>query len=166
MPQRLKHDVDLETLPFIAFNTKVLRGKEGQKKPNFFVRHQSKLFLTLDTLLVTLSWRILLNPRYAIKKRQWMDLAFMTVHYGAAFILFKEEWWIYLIMIWGSKGYLFFHFALSHTHLPVTEEPRHWVEYCFYHTADIEPSWWCDWIMSYLNYQIVSKSIVEDFYVF
>jgi fatty acid desaturase 2 (delta-6 desaturase) len=39
--------------------------------------------------------------------------------------------------------------------LPVTkDETLHWVEYALLHTVDIEPSWWCDWWMSYLNYQI------------
>ncbi|CAG7835206.1 unnamed protein product [Allacma fusca] len=41
MPQRLHHDVDLNTLPLIAFNVAVTKG--GQHKPNFFLRHQAKL---------------------------------------------------------------------------------------------------------------------------
>lgn len=50
--------------------------------------------------------------------------------------------------------YLFGNFALSHTHLPVTTEPTHWVEYGLLHTADVEQRPWCDWWMGYLNYQI------------
>jgi hypothetical protein len=46
-------------------------------------------------------------------------------------------------------------FAMSHSHLEVADEPKHWVEYCLLHTVDVEPSWWCNWVMGYLNYQIV-----------
>jgi fatty acid desaturase 2 (delta-6 desaturase) len=30
----------------------------------------------------------------------------------------------------------------------------HWVEYALLHTMDVEPRPWCNWWMSYLNYQI------------
>jgi fatty acid desaturase len=36
----------------------------------------------------------------------------------------------------------------------VTNEPLHWVEYALLHTVDVQHSWWCDWWMGYLNYQI------------
>jgi len=47
-------------------------------------------------------------------------------------------------------------FALSHTHKPVVQanEHRKWIEYASKYTTNIEPSWWCDWWMGYLNYQI------------
>jgi len=45
MPNNIKHDVDMKTLPLIAFNTKVARNPE--KNSYFFVqyqvRHQEKL---------------------------------------------------------------------------------------------------------------------------
>lgn len=40
MPQRLKHDVDLDTLPLIAFNSKIVKKPENGR--NFFVKHQVK----------------------------------------------------------------------------------------------------------------------------
>jgi fatty acid desaturase 2 (delta-6 desaturase) len=153
MPQRLQHDVDLATMPFLAFNSKVV-NKENTGK-NFFVRHQAKLFLTLDSLLVMFFWKLYLCPRYAWKKGQYTDLAFMLLHY---YVLVPTVMpWLYILSIWLGSAYMYSQFALSHTHLPVAEEPKHWVEYCLSHTVDIEPSWWCDWVMGYLNYQIVSN---------
>jgi len=58
--------------------------------------------------------------------------------------------------MWFTAVYIFLNFALSHTHLPVTSEPRHWVEYSLLHTADIHgrTERMVDWWMCYLNYQI------------
>lgn len=62
--------------------------------------------------------------------------------------------WPGVISSWVISVYLFLNFTLSHTHLPVTTEPTHWVEYSLLHTADVEQTPWCDWWMGYLNYQI------------
>lgn len=149
MPQRLKHDVDLETLPLIAFNSKVVKNpKEGK---GFFIQNQSTLFLAIDTLLVAFMWKVYLHPRYVIQKGTYIQLLFMALHYTMAY---QVGLWNYIISVWLASIYIFGNFSLSHTHLPVTNGPLHWVEYAFAHTMDIQPSWWCDWWMAYLNYQI------------
>ena len=61
---------------------------------------------------------------------------------------------IYFAAGWLASLYMLANFTLSHTHLPVTENPKHWVEFAFHHTMDINGSWWCNWWMGYLNYQI------------
>ncbi len=38
MPQRLKHDVDLDTMPLIAYNARVVGKKENGK--SFFIQNQ------------------------------------------------------------------------------------------------------------------------------
>lgn len=150
MPQRLKHDVDLETMPLIAFNKKVVRKPERDGK-GFFVQHQSILFLAIDTLLVATFWKLFLHPRYVIQKGTYLQLVFMGLHYAMAWQIGFVN---YIITVWLGSMYIFGNFSLSHTHLPVTEGKLHWVEYALSHTMDIEPSWWCDWWMAYLNYQI------------
>ncbi|ODN03474.1 Fatty acid desaturase 2 [Orchesella cincta] len=149
MPQRLKHDVDLQTLPLIAFNSKVVKNPKDGK--GFFVQHQSVLFLAIDTLMVATMWKLYLHPRYVIQKGTYTQLLFMALHYTMAY---HVGFLNYIITVWLASIYIFGNFSLSHTHLPVTDGPLHWVEYALSHTMDIEPSGWCDWWMAYLNYQI------------
>ena len=151
MPQRLKRDVDLETLPLLAFNSKVVKNpKHGR---TFFVQHQATLFLAIDTLLVAMLWKFYLHPRYIINKgiKQYHQILFMALHYALAYNLGVVN---YVITVWLGSMYIFGNFSLSHTHLPVTTGPLHWVEFALLHTMDIQPSTWCDWWMAYLNYQI------------
>jgi len=149
MPQRLKHDVDLDTLPLIAFNSKVVRKPEQGK--NFFVQNQAPLFLAVDTLLVATMWKLYLHPRYVLTKGTYLQLVFMGAHYILAY---NMGFFNYMVSVWLASIYIFGNFSLSHTHLPVTSGPLHWVDYSLVHTMDIQPSWWCDWWMAYLNYQI------------
>jgi fatty acid desaturase 2 (delta-6 desaturase) len=83
MPQRLKHDVDLDTLPLVAFN-KSVASKPGEGR-NFFIQHQSKLFLLIDTLLVATMWKLYLHPRYVLTKGTYPQLLFMALHYATAY---------------------------------------------------------------------------------
>jgi len=149
MPQRLQHDVDLDTMPLLAFNKDVVKNKKhGQ---GFFIQHQSTLFLSMDCLLVAIFWKLYLHPRYVITKGTYIQQLFMGLHYLVAYNVGIVT---YLVTVWLAAIYIFGNFALSHTHLPVTEKPLHWVEFALLHTMDIQPSWWCDWWMAYLNYQI------------
>jgi len=154
MPQRLNHDVDLQTLPLIAFNSKILQNLA--KDANFFIRNQTKLFMLIDGLLVFAFWRFYLCPRYAFKKRCYLDIVFVIVHFYMVFSFTTIPLYVFAMFIQGN--YMLLNFALSHTHLPVTTKTQHWIVYCLGHTVDIEPVWWCDWLMGYLNYQIVSFS--------
>jgi len=149
MPQRLKRDVDLETLPLLAFNSKVVKNPKHGK--SFFVQNQATLFLAIDTLLVALMWKIYLHPRYVLQRGQYHQFLFMAGHYIFAYHMGFLN---YIVTVWMASVYIFGNFSLSHTHLPVTQGPLHWVEYALLHTMDIQPSWWCDWWMAYLNYQI------------
>ncbi|XP_021953448.1 acyl-lipid (8-3)-desaturase-like [Folsomia candida] len=154
MPQRLKHDVDLETLPLIAFNKKVIKDSKlgGIFKNNFFIRNQAKLFLTVDTFLVVFYWRFFLHPRYVIKKRAYADAVFMSLHH-LILTSFLDPVNIFIIHFLTAI-YLLGTFTLNHTHLEVTEEEKSWVEYGLEHTVDITSTPLTDWWMGYLNFQI------------
>ncbi|CAL8109765.1 unnamed protein product [Orchesella dallaii] len=149
MPQRLKHDVDLDTLPLLVYNVQVVSNPKQGK--GFIVQNQKYLFLLVDTLIGTLTWQLYLHPKYSLKHGYYLELASVVVHY---FLTYQIGFWPWLISTWLMSIYLFGNFALSHSHLPVTSEPTHWVEYGLLHTADVEQSPWCDWWMGYLNYQI------------
>ena len=76
----------------------------------------------------------------------------MVLHYIVALHLFGPI--NFFFGTWLATIWIFGTFTLSHSHLPVTTKKLHWVEYSLLHTVNIEPSWWCDWVMGYLNYQI------------
>jgi fatty acid desaturase 2 (delta-6 desaturase) len=119
MPQRLEHDVDLETLPLLAFNKRVVKSNRVDEGKGFFIQNQAVLFLLLDCFLVAWFWKLYLHPRYAIKKRAWTDLAFMGLHYYVVASQLGSVW-MYMGAVWLSGIYIFGNFSLSHTHLPVT----------------------------------------------
>lgn len=112
---------------------------------------QAYLFPVIDTLLVGLVWCLYIHPKYVIKHRCYLQLASM---YGHWWLISHLGFWPGFLSSWVLSVYLFLNFTLSHTHLPVTNEPTHWVEYSLLHTADVEQKPWCDWWMGYLNYQI------------
>jgi fatty acid desaturase len=149
MPQRLKHDVDLDTMPLLAYNAKVVKNAKQGK--GFLIQNQVYLFLLVDTLLGTLIWQLYLHPRYVLKHKFHLQMLSMIGHYVLAY---QIGFWPWLLSTWFMSMYLFGNFALSHSFLPVTEEPTHWVEYSLVHTADVEQVPWCNWWMGFLNYQI------------
>ncbi|KAJ6647039.1 Acyl-lipid (8-3)-desaturase [Pseudolycoriella hygida] len=149
MPQRLKHDVDLDTMPLLAYNAKVVKNREAGR--SFMVQYQVYLFVLIDMLVGGLLWQLYLHPRYVWKHKLYLEMATMIIHHA---ILINVEIWQWVLGSWITAVYLFLNFALNHSFMPVTTEPTHWVEYSFLHTADVEQRPWCDWWMSYLNYQI------------
>jgi fatty acid desaturase len=158
MPQRLKHDVDLDTLPLVAFNVEI--GKKGAPA---WLRLQAYLFSPLTCLLVGLGWQFFLHPRHAFRNKQHLELVCFAVRYifigifgwALGFSVGKIIL-LYVLYVWVGAAYIFTNFALSHTHTPVLQpnETLDWVRYASNHTVNIEPVFWVDWWMGYLNYQI------------
>jgi len=136
-------------MPFIAFNKKVVKNPEEGK--TFLVKHQMYLFLLADSFLTLLWHSMYRHPRYVLQHGYHLQFASILFHY---YLAYQIGFWPWAISTWVVAAYLFGNFSLSHTHLPVTTDATHWVEYSLVHTADIQPTWWCDWWMGYLNYQI------------
>merc|ERR1711871_295806 len=74
-PQKLKHDVDLDTLPLVAFNRKVV------KSDNWWLRMQGHLFAPVTCLLVALGWQLYLHPRHSIRRGAHMELFWYAARY-------------------------------------------------------------------------------------
>jgi len=109
----------------------------------------------VDTVVGVLLWQLYLNPKFVIKCRYYVQIFSMLGHYVLAY---QIGFWPWLLSTWVMSAYLFGNFSLSHTHLPVTTEPTHWVEYSLVHTADVNGGWIVDWWMGYLNYQVLINS--------
>eukprot|EP00300_Choanocystis_sp_HF-7_P021775 c20871_g1_i1.p2 GENE.c20871_g1_i1~~c20871_g1_i1.p2 ORF type:complete len:425 (-),score=69.43 c20871_g1_i1:13-1287(-) len=158
-PQQLAHDVDLNTLPFVAFAKEMLpRGL-----PNLWLRFQAFHFLPMLEGLA-LYWSFLIMPLDALKRGDYAELAVMSLNHIYRLALgyiagggsLSTMAAVYLLVQTTQAMYLFGHFSLSHTHHQVlgADESLNMVEQTLRTTTNIEASWWCNWIMGNLNQQI------------
>lgn len=162
-PQKLQHDVDLETLPLIAFNKAI--AVIGKKNPfmRVWLPMQAYLFGPVTTSLVAHGWQLFLHPRFIQRKKLYMEAFWLAVRYAAIYAIYKSSGATfgnalacYMLYVAIGGAYIFTNFALSHTHLDVVpkDEDRHWVEYAADYTINITPHFFTNWWMGYLNYQI------------
>lgn len=163
MPQKLDHDVDLNTLPLVAFTSKVVKRLNFTMKG--WLRLQAFMFPVVTTLLVALGWQFYLHPRHVVRVKNMSEGVMLVARYvlWTAFITTKfglaQSTLLYLLYTWIGANYIFINFAVSHTHLPVVDKNDtsvDWVRYSAVYTMNVSPgpfkfvSWW----MSYLNFQI------------
>jgi fatty acid desaturase 2 (delta-6 desaturase) len=164
-PQKIDHDVDLDTLPLVMFNITVKDGKQKGMMNKSWIRLQAYLFTPVSVLLVSLGWQFFLHPRHSFRTGRYHELASMAVRfvvmshfllntdYGTGNIVLA-----YLFYVWVGSAYIFLNFAVSHTHKPVIQpdEDVSWVRYASDHTMNVNPGpfGWVNWWMSFLNYQI------------
>jgi fatty acid desaturase 2 (delta-6 desaturase) len=134
MPQKLGHDVDLNTLPLVAFTEKVVKRCGVAQKT--WLRMQSFLFPTVTALLVALGWQYYLHIRHILRAKQWSELAsiiarhviwtaVVTRHFGL-----YQSTLLFLAYDWLASNYIFINFAVSHTHLDVVEKEDRTVRPC------------------------------------
>lgn len=183
-PQKIKHDIDLDTTPFVAFFDTAFEentnGKAASKFMNrLWMRLQAWTFLPLvNGIIVHLFWTYYLHPkkvfqrlRSARTRELCLETAFEAVcmagsHISLPIILYSGGesgggllWCYFLLMVanFWNFIYLFGHFSLSHTFTGVIPEDKHmlWFEYALDHTVNISTkSAFVTWIMGYLNFQI------------
>jgi acyl-CoA 6-desaturase (Delta-6 desaturase) len=163
MPQKISHDVDLDTLPLVAFTNKI--GKQIGLPLKYWIRLQGFLFPIVTTLLVALGWQFYLHPRHVLRTRNYAEALCIGSRYvlwynfiSTKFGLYNSVF-MYITYTWIASNYIFLNFAVSHTHLPVVAKHDvsvDWVRYSAIHTMNVNsgPLKFIDWWMSYLNYQI------------
>ena len=141
-PQKLQPDVDLDTLPLVAFHAKIA-ARARSPLVKLWLRLQCYLFIPVSCLLVALGWQLYLHPRHALRTKRKRELACMALRYvllfGVVLRGMDHPVWAYLAYNQVAASYIFTNFSLSHTHLPVTEADEfvHWVEYAAKHTTNI-----------------------------
>tara|TARA_B100000035_G_scaffold276520_1_gene254252 strand:+ start:6656 stop:7918 length:1263 start_codon:yes stop_codon:yes gene_type:complete len=163
MPQKIGHDVDLNTLPLIAFTKKVV--KKGGMSTKTWISMQAYLFPIVITFLVATGWQFYLHPRHIIRTKNIYEGAALATrltlwhHFVTGYFGLSTSIAIYCLYNWIAANYIFINFAVSHTHLPVVPSDDvsvDWVRYSAIHTMNVSPGPFnfIDWWMSYLNYQI------------
>jgi acyl-CoA 6-desaturase (Delta-6 desaturase) len=122
MPQKVGYDVDLNTLPLVAFTSREIKKLPYLHK--LWIRSQAVLFPAIITSLVALGWQFYLHPRFIWRKKDWREAACLVLRYVLWHQLFttqfglKQSILIYLAYDWVAANYIFIDFAVSHTHLP------------------------------------------------
>lgn len=163
-PQKLQHDVDLETLPLLAFHNAVTdrrKVKPGSLQA-LWLKYQAFLFFPVTSLLVGLGWTMFLHPKHSLRTKHFFELFSIALRYAVFAALFVPKYGmagafgLYFATFAVACNYIFINFSVSHTHLPVSaaSEYLHWVVYSAIHTTNIKSNILCDWWMSFLNFQI------------
>jgi len=154
--QELKHDVDLATLPVLAFHKDV--AKMGNP---YWLRYQWIFFLPAQ-LMVFPFWKIL-HFYHNIRSRNFKELAFILSHDLIAIsLMFTSSLTIPKYLIMEAIGYplgsfyLTTTFSINHTHRPVVQpfSQRNWVRRATDFTTNSDPTYFTTWYTGYLNYQI------------
>jgi len=123
---------------------------------------QAYLFAPVSTFLVAIGWQLFLHPRQVMRKRLVNEGVAMLLRYYLIFGWLLRSHSIstalamYSFYVWVGAMYIFINFSVSHTHKPALDADKHidWVLYSANHTTNVTPSWWCNWWMGYLNFQI------------
>ena len=163
--QKETYDIDLDTLPFVAFYTNIV---EHRKNINlWWIKYQAYSFLVMTSgIFVMMSWVFVLHPYYVLKKRKIVDCTAMIVSHCFQTYLFKKAmgcsilyaYFHFLITKWIASVYLFGHFSISHTFTDTVRKDAfpNWIDYALYHTVDVSTqNPVVSWVMGYLNCQCV-----------
>ncbi|KAK7196610.1 delta-5 fatty acid desaturase [Novymonas esmeraldas] len=162
-PQKHRHDVDMETLPLVAFNKAIAR--RGKRNPYIrrWISWQQYVFGPITCSIIALYWQLFLHVRHSARTRRYTELLSMLCRWVSVGVLCHSlhvSFWRGLGGVLFSQAfssaYIFVSFSLSHSHLPTLPEDQHvhFVEYGSYHTMNVAPSWFVTWFMAYLNYQV------------
>lgn len=154
--QELEHDVDLQTLPVVAFNREI--AKNGNP---LWLKYQWLTFVPMQLLFLPF-WRFL-HFRHAIRTKNIPEMICIPLHdVIGAFILYFFGLSISKFVIYESLGfmiggcYIASVFSINHTHKPTANASteRNWVKRATEYTTNSEPNYFNSWFTGYLNFQI------------
>ena len=154
-PQKIKHDIDLDTTPFVAFFNRAFEStRHGPNTARFmnrwWMRLQAWTFLPLiNGVFVHLLWMYYLHPKKAVQRlcsattreersSAAFELVCMTASHISLPLIFYTGggggggsggivWSYFLLMVvnFWNLVYLFGHFSLSHSFTGVVPETKH-----------------------------------------
>jgi fatty acid desaturase 2 (delta-6 desaturase) len=181
-PQKIKHDIDLDTTPAVAFfKTAFEKNTNGPAASAYmsrwWMRMQAWLFLPVTNgVFVHLFWTYYLHPKRVLsalfavaqsrkKNGPTLEAVCMLSCHTVIPIIFYfrgdvsvfSAYLLLMVCNFWNVIYLFGHFSLSHTFTDVIPETEHrlWFEYAIRHSVNISnKSALVSWAMGYLNFQI------------
>jgi fatty acid desaturase 2 (delta-6 desaturase) len=164
--QKVNHDVDLATTPFIAFYNNAIEDSNTKIWSKLWLKYQAYLFPTIISgFIVPNFWIYILHMHRMVKDKDYLNIFYVIIGHiiRISLISYITNWnifnsYLYNLLTFMIGGiYIFVNFSLSHTSLPIVPENEHktWLEYAFEHTYDINPqNPFINWWMSYLNCQV------------
>ena len=166
-PQKVKHDIDLDTTPLVAFYDTAIEKNRTRFWSSTWLKYQAYTFLPITSgIFVMIFWVYYLHPRKMINDKDYEQMIYaisghilrtLIISYYSGWNLLTSYGFLYIQMI-GTGIYLFGNFSLSHSTTGVVNEDEDitWIHYAFDHTVDINPdNSWINWFMGYLNCQVV-----------
>ena len=166
-PQKINHDIDLDTTPLVAFFDTAIEQNRRTAYSKWWLKFQAYTFLPITSgVFVPLFWALYLHPRQIIRDKNWVQGFYVIMGHLVRTYLFMavggfvwhKALLYHLLSTWWGDMYLFGHFSLSHTFTDTIEndEDPSWVRYAIEHSVDISPQnpAVC-WIMGYLNCQVI-----------
>lgn len=166
-PQKINHDIDLDTTPLVAFFDTAIEKNRRTAYSKLWLKFQAYTFLPITSgIFVPMFWALYLHPRQIVRDKNlrqgfWVILGhvartylFMTI---GGFVWYQALFY-HMCCTWWGDMYLFGHFSLSHTTTDVIEndEDPSWVRYAIEHSVDISPqNPVVSWVMGYLNCQVI-----------
>jgi fatty acid desaturase 2 (delta-6 desaturase) len=166
-PQKIKHDIDLDTTPFVAFFDQAIESARAKYWSSLWIKCQVYTFLPITSgFIVPTFWAFYLHPREMIKNKDWFQSVCVIAGVVSRIYAFQtllgssllEAIFYNQCISSVSAIYLFGHFSLSHTFTPIIKEndDPSWVRYAIEHSVDISPqNPFVSWIMGYLNCQVI-----------
>jgi fatty acid desaturase len=178
-PQKIKHDMDMDTTPLVAFFNRAFETSYHSKTTTrymnrWWMRFQAWTFLPFVAgIFIHWFWIYYLHPKKmfrAFTREQHVSAAFEIAcmsasHIVLPYIFYTADgergiigaYFLMMIVNFWSFICLFGHFTLSHSYMDVIPENKHllWFEYAVGHTVNISTkSALVSWVMGYLNFQI------------
>lgn len=167
-PQKIRHDMDLDTTPAVAFFKTAVEENRDRGFSKFWARFQAWTFVPITSgVFVMAFWLYILHPLKVFKKKNFEEAFWMLSSHVVRTLVIKAVrpelsyvhcYALYALSQWVAGMYLFAHFSTSHTHTKVVEFNDHpsWVRYAVEHTVDIAPDqFYVNWLMGYLNCQVI-----------
>ena len=100
-PQKLKHDVDLDTLPLIAFNAEIAK-KAKHPFLKLWLKYQALLFVPVACLLVALGWQYYLHPRHIVRtKRTHTEGLMLALRHVLFYGVLCAVAWVWVLRLRG-----------------------------------------------------------------
>jgi fatty acid desaturase len=166
-PQKVKHDLDIDTVPLVAFFNNALATAKTPYHSKLWFKFQALTFIPVTSgMIVMLFWLFYLHPRKVIKETRVSEgVCMVASHIVTTYLIMQttgmglgSAYAAFWYTRWIAGMYLFGNFSLSHTHCDIVgeNEQRNWVEFAVHHTVDIVPGDpFVDWWMGYLNCQVI-----------
>ncbi|XP_022102086.1 fatty acid desaturase 2-like [Acanthaster planci] len=121
---------------------------------------QSYFFFILPPLLLPVYFHYEYFA-HVIKKKIWIDLAWMVFFFGKLFLTYgpllglSGTFWLYMFIRFMESHWFVWVTQMNHIPMEIdSDKHKEWLPMQLQATCNVEPSWFNSWFTGHLNYQI------------